>query len=85
MRRNDVITPMLKLHAQLTQLPPPRKRGYYVATELAQVIGRKPTHTDATMLRNLGWLRTARDVNGKTARVWIPPSHAHMIFDSTPT
>ena len=85
MRKNDVIDPMLTLHAQLAQLAPPRSRGYYTSTDLTSVIGRKPNHADATALRNLGWLRTAREVNGKTARVWIPPTHTHMIFDSTPT
>ena len=85
MRADNVIAPMLELHERLVTLPPPRDRGYYTAAELAQAIGRKPTPTDATALRNLGWLRTARRVNDKTARVWIPPSHAHMILNSTPT
>ena len=85
MRRNDVIPSMLELHARLTQLAQPRSRGYYTAAELSEVIGRKPRHTDAVALRNLGWLRTAREVGGKTARVWIPPTHAHMIFNSAPT
>lgn len=85
MRRTDVIAPMLDLHERLKALPAPRARGYYVAAELAQILGRRPSHADAAVLRNLGWLRTAREVNGKTARVWIPPSHADMIFNSTPT
>lgn len=85
MRRTNVIVPMLDLHERLKALPPPRALGYYVAAELAQVLGRTPRHTDATVLRNLGWLRTARVVNGTLARVWIPPSHAHMIWDATPT
>lgn len=85
MRLNNVIAPMLDLFERLQQLPPPASRGYYTALELARAIGRKPSHTDAALLRNLGWLRTAREVNGKTARVWIPPTHVHMIFNSTPT
>ena len=74
MRRNDLIGPMLDLHAKLATLPPPPKCGYYLAADLSQALGRKPTHADATAMRLLGWVRCAREVNGKTARAWLPPN-----------
>lgn len=85
MRRNDVIAAMLDLHRRLQTLPPPRPRGFYTAAELADVLGRRPSCADGATLRNLGWLRTVRVFKGRAARVWIPPSHAEMIFNSTPT
>ena len=85
MRRINVIDPMLDLQTKLRMLPRPRPRGFYTAAELAQVIGRTPRHTDAQCMRLLGWLRVARVVNGKLARVWIPPTHRWAVLDSTPT
>ena len=85
MRRINVIPHMLELQAKLQSLPRPRGRGFYIGTELAQVIGRTPRHTDAQCLRQLGWVRVARSVNGKLARVWIPPTHLWAVLDSTPT
>jgi hypothetical protein len=85
MRKTDVIEPMLDLNAKLKALPPPCARGYYTGAELSQVLGRIPRHTDANVLRLLGWVRVARVVKRKLARVWIPPTHARALFDSTPT
>ena len=85
MRRADVIPAMLDLHAKLKTLPPPRRLGFYTSAELAEVLGRTPRHTDANVLRLLGWTRVRRAVARKLARVWIPPTHAWALFDSTPT
>lgn len=85
MRLLNVIDPMLDLHAKLQALPRPRPRGFYTGPELAQAIGRTPRHTDAQCLRLLGWVRVARVVSGKLARVWIPPTHRWAVLDSTPT
>lgn len=85
MRLKDVIPYMLTLHRQLAGLPKPRACGFYTGTELAEVIGRTPCHTDAQCLRHLGWFRIPRVVNGKLARVWVPPTHASALLDSKPT
>ncbi len=85
MRRVNVIEPMLDLRAKLQALLKPRPRGFYTAAELAQAIGRTPRHSDAQCLRLLGWVRVTRKVNGKTARVWIPPTHLWAVLDATPT
>ena len=87
MRLLNVIDPMLDLRAKLQALPKPkpRPRGFYTSAELAQAIGRKPHNSDAQCLRLLGWVRVARNVNGKLARVWIPPTHLWAVLDATPT
>ena len=85
MRIINVIGPMLDLHARLQALPAPRPRGFYTGTELAQAIGRTPRNSDGQCLRLLGWVRVARVVSGKLARVWIPPTHLWAVLDSAPT
>jgi hypothetical protein len=76
---------MLDLHERLKALPEPGPRGFYTGAQLAQALGRTPRHTDAQVLRLLGWLRVARVVNKKLARVWIPPTHAWAVLKATPT
>jgi len=83
MRKTNVIESMLALHAKLARLPPPSRAGYYTSQDLARVMGHTPVSADTQILRALGWVRCAREVNGKTARAWLPPENAHLT--SAPT
>jgi hypothetical protein len=48
-------------------------RGFFTATQMAQIIGRPLRWADGTPLQLLGWTRTVRKINGVTKRVWFPP------------
>ena len=56
-------------------LPAPHDhRGFFTATQMAQIIGRPPRWADGTALQLLHWNRAVRKINGITQRVWFPPN-----------
>lgn len=73
MRRN-LIDDMLITQQRLTPLPPPHDyRGFYTVSQLAGQLAQTICTRKADVLRNLGWTRTVRKINGVTQRVWFPP------------
>jgi len=85
--RTTLIQHMQRLHqaiADAYQLPQPHdQRGFYTASQMAQIIGRPPRWTDGTALRLLGWTRTVRKINTVTKKVWLPPA-SQTISPTTP-
>ena len=55
------------------------QRGFFTATQMAQIIGRPPRWTDGTALHLLSWTRTVRKINGVTQRVWFPPGAVQIL------
>lgn len=72
--RTTLIEDMQRLSTHMGSLPHPYdRRGFYTATQMAQIIGRPPRWTDGTALHLLNWRRTVRKIKGTTQRVWFPP------------
>lgn len=68
------------------QLPPAHDdRGFYTASQMAEIFGRPPRWTDGTALHLLGWTRTVRKVKGITQRVWFPPDTSAPSSERIPT
>lgn len=75
--RTTLISHILKLTQTIASVGLPAAydhRGFFTATQMAQIIGRPPRWTDGTALQLMRWTRSVRKINGVTQRVWFPPT-----------